>query len=143
MISREDLTEWYNGYYLEGVGNIYNPKSVVEALSEGSCKDYWSKTGGFTELEEYITMDFKGLKDTITNLLTGEQVPLNVLGFSNDLESFQDKDEVLTALIHLGYLTYKEGNVKSSNRELREEFSSTIKRLNWGTVSRHYHRVEI
>ncbi|GFI11576.1 hypothetical protein IMSAGC007_04053 [Lachnospiraceae bacterium] len=137
------MTEWYNGYYLEGVGNIYNPKSVVEALSEGSCKDYWSKTGGFTELEEYITMDFKGLKDTITNLLTGEQVPLNVLGFSNDLESFQDKDEVLTALIHLGYLTYKEGNVKISNRELREEFSSTIKRLNWGTVSRHYHRVEI
>ena len=125
------------------MGNIYNPKSVVEALSEGSCKDYWSKTGGFTELEEYITMDFKGLKDTITNLLTGEQVPLNVLGFSNDLESFQDKDEVLTALIHLGYLTYKEGNVKISNRELREEFSSTIKRLNWGTVSRHYHRVEI
>ena len=143
MISREDLTEWYNGYYLEGVGNIYNPKSVAEALSEGSCKDYWSKTGGFTELEEYITMDFKGLKDTITNLLTGEQVPLNVLGFSNDLESFQDKDEVLTALIHLGYLTYKEGNVKISNRELREEFSSTIKRLNWGTVSRHYNRVEI
>ena len=125
------------------MGNIYNPKSVVEALSEGICKDYWSKTGGFTELEEYITMDFKGLKDTITNLLTGEQVPLNVLGFSNDLESFQDKDEVLTALIHLGYLTYKEGNVKISNRELREEFSSTIKRLNWGTVSRHYHRVEI
>lgn len=135
-ISEEALTEWYNGYYLEGVGNIYNPKSVVEALSEGCCKDYWSKTGGFTELEEYITMDFNGLKDTITDLLTGDLIPLNVLGFSNDLESFQDKDEVLTALIHLGYLTYKEGAVKIPNRELREEFSSTVKRLNWGAVSK-------
>lgn len=51
-LSKEELTEWYNGYYLEGVGNIYNPKSVVEALSEGICKDYWNKTGGFTELKE-------------------------------------------------------------------------------------------
>ncbi len=139
-LSKEELTEWYNGYYLEGVGNIYNPKSVVEALSEGICKDYWNKTGGFTELEEYISMDFDGLKDTITKLLTGDQIPLNVVGFSNDLESFQDKEEVLTALIHLGYLTYKEGTVKIPNRELREEFSSTVKRLNWGTVSKLLNR---
>lgn len=139
-ISEEELTEWYNGYYIEGVGNIYNPKSVVEALSEGICKDYWSKTGGFTELEEYITMDFDGLRDTITSLLTGEQISLNVVGFSNDLESFQDKDEVLTALIHMGYLTYQEGSVKIPNRELREEFSSTVKRLNWGTVSKLLNR---
>ena len=132
----EELTEWYDGYFVEGVGEVYNPKSVTEALGEGICKDYWSKTGGFNELEEYITMNFDGLRDDIVLLLTDEKCPLNVLGFSNDLESFQDKEEVLTALVHLGYLTYKDGQVSIPNRELREEFSTTVKRLNWGTVSK-------
>lgn len=135
-MSVEELTEWYDGYYVEGVGEMYNPKSVTEALGEGVCKDYWSKTGGFTELEEYITMNFEGLRDDIVCLLTGEKIPLNVVGFSNDLENFQDKEEVLTALIHLGYLTYREGFVSIPNKELREEFSSTVKRLNWGIVSK-------
>lgn len=133
--SIKELTDWYDGYYIEDVGEIYNPKSIIEALSEGICKDYWNKTGGFTELEEYITMNFNGLKDDITLLLTGEKIPLNVIGFSNDLESFQDKEEVLTALIHLGYLTCKDGFVYIPNHELQEEFLATIKRLNWGTVS--------
>ena len=135
-MSVEELTEWYDGYYVEGVGEMYNPKSVTEALGEGICKDYWSKTGGFTELEEYITMNFEGLRDDIVYLLAGEKIPLNVVGFSNDLENFQDKEEVLTALIHLGYLTYREGFVSIPNKELREEFSSTVKRLNWGIVSK-------
>ncbi len=125
-----------DGYCIEGVGDIYNPKSVTEALSEGVCKDYWSKTGGFKELQEYITMDFAGLRGDITRLVSGEEIPLNVLGFSNDLDSFQDNEEVLTALIHLGYLTYRNGLVSIPNKELREEFSSTVKRLNWGTVSK-------
>lgn len=135
-LSAEELTEWYDGYFIEAVGEMYNPKSVTEALSEGICKDYWSKTGGFTELEEYITMNFEGLRDDIINLLSGEKIPLNVVGFSNDLESFQDKEEVLTALIHLGYLTYRDGFAYIPNRELKEEFSATVKRLNWGIVSR-------
>lgn len=135
-VSIEELTEWYDGYYIDDVGEIYNPKSVTEALSEGVCKDYWSKTGGFTELEEYITMNFDGLRDDITSLLSDERIPLNVVGFSNDLESFHDKDEVLTALVHLGYLTYRKGYVYIPNRELREEFSATVMRLNWGTVSK-------
>lgn len=81
-------------------------------------------------------MNFEGLRDDIVCLLTGEKIPLNVVGFSNDLENFQDKEEVLTALIHLGYLTYREGFVSIPNKELREEFSSTVKRLNWGIVSK-------
>lgn len=115
-----ELTDWYDGYFIEDVGYIYNPKSVVEAVSEGICKDYWNQSGGFSELEEYITLDFDGLGQDITRLLTGDKVAVNVLGFSNDLDSFRDKDEVITALIHLGYLTYKNGRVSIPNRELRE-----------------------
>lgn len=131
----EQLTEWYDGYCVSEEGGIYNPRSVVEALEEGCCRDYWSQTGGFSELEEYITLDFDGLGQAITRLLGGEEISVNVLGFSNDLDSFQDKDEVITALIHLGYLTIQNGRVRIPNRELAEEFGNTVKKLSWGPVS--------
>ena len=131
----DELTEWYDGYCGMNGTAKYNPRSVVEALEEGVCRDYWSQTGGFSELKEYITMDFDGLGETITRLLGGEDAAVNVFGFSNDLDSFQDKDEVLTALVHLGYLTVRDGKVRIPNRELLEEFGGTVKRLSWGEVS--------
>ena len=132
----EELTEWYDGYC--GLGGVekYNPRSVIEALESGICSDYWANTGGFSELEDYITMDFDGLGQAVTRLLGGEEIPVNVLGFSNDLDSFRDKDEVITALIHLGYLTIRNGKARIPNREMQEEFGNTIKKLSWGEVSR-------
>ena len=135
-ISFDELRQWYDGYNMDEFGHIYNPRSVVEALEEGTCRDYWNQTGGYSELEEYITMNFDGLGETITYLLGGESTPINVVGFSNDLDSFHDKDEVMTALIHLGYLTLEGGNVKIPNREIREEFGNTVKKLQWGVVSK-------
>ena len=135
-IKLDELKIWYNGYYMEGVGDIYNPRSVVEAIGEGKCMDYWNRTGGFSELEEYITQDFDGLENAVTRLVAGESIAVNVLGFSNDLDSFQDRDEVITALIHLGYLTYVNGKVKIPNKELQEEFGNTVKKLQWGVVSK-------
>ncbi len=131
----EQLKEWYDGYYMPEIGDVYNPRSVVEALEENLCRDYWNKTGGFSELEEYITMNFNGLGEDVAALTAGQEITVNVLGFSNDLDSFQDKDEVLTALIHLGYLTYKDGKVRIPNKEIKEEFVNSIKKLSWGSVS--------
>lgn len=135
-ISFDELKEWYDGYYMEDAGAVFNPRSVTEALNEGKCYDYWNRTGGFCELEEYITKDFDGMGDTIIALMADENVSVNVLGFSNDLDSFQDRDEVITALIHMGYLTYVDGQVCIPNREIKEEFTNTVKKLSWGTVSK-------
>lgn len=135
-ISLEELGAWYDGYTMPGYEAVYNPRSVVEALEENCCRDYWNKTGGFSELEEYITMNFDGLGECVTQLVAGEKIPVNVVGFSNDLDSFRDRDEVLTALIHLGYLSYENGCVYIPNKEISEEFANTIKKLSWGVVSK-------
>lgn len=134
-VTLEELKAWYDGYHMDNADDVYNPRSVVEAIGEGKCMDYWNRTGGFSELEEYITQNFDGLEDAVTSLVAGESIGINVLGFSNDLDSFQDRDEVITALIHLGYLTFSEGKVKIPNKELREEFTNTVKKLRWGVVS--------
>lgn len=135
-LTLEEVKEWYDGYSMGEWGNIYNPRSVTEAFNEGKCCDYWNKTGGYSELEEYITMDFDGLGEAITRMLAGESTTVDVLGFSNDLDSFQSKDEVITALIHLGYLTYLGGEVSIPNREIEEEFVNSVKKLSWGTVTK-------
>lgn len=135
-LSLEEVKEWYDGYVMGEWGNIYNPRSVTEALSEGKCCDYWNKTGGYSELEDYITKDFDGLGEAVTQMLAGEAVEVNVLGFSNDLDSFHNKDEVITALVHLGYLTYSGGRVRIPNREIAEEFANSVKKLSWGTVTK-------
>ena len=134
--SLEELKEWYDGYCAEEYGNIYNPRSVVEAIREQKCRDYWNKTGGYSELEEYITQDFDGQKTAIMQMLTGESAEVNVLGFSNDLNSFQNKDEIITALIHLGYLTYSNGKAWIPNKELAEEFTNSIKKMSWGILTK-------
>ena len=69
-------------------------------------------------------------------MLTGESAEVNVLGFSNDLNSFQNKDEIITALIHLGYLTYSNGKAWIPNKELTEEFTNSIKKMSWGILTK-------
>ncbi|MDE6517253.1 MAG: ATP-binding protein [Acetatifactor sp.] len=135
-LSLEELKEWYDGYAMGEWEHIYNPRSVTEALTEGKCCDYWNKTGGYSELEEYITRDFDGLGEAVTQMLAGEETEVSVLGFSNDLDSFQNKDEVITALVHLGYLTCSEGKVRIPNREIAEAFANSVKKLSWGTVTK-------
>lgn len=135
-IEKEKLKEWYNGYYIKGVGAIYNPRSIVSALTSNWIENYWTGTGGFDELREYITLNFDGLRECVIELLEGKEIIISTLGFSNDLDSFEDKDEVLTALIHLGYLTFEDDAVRIPNKEIGEEFDKAIQKASWGQVSK-------
>lgn len=136
--SMPDLKEWYNGYRFEGTGAVYSPKSVVEAVLSGICDVYWNKTETFEALRDYIDMNFEGLKDNVLSMLAGETVPVNTERFSNDMVTFADKDDVLTLLIHLGYLGYdfREQSVFIPNGEIRREFVNAVSSADWGEVSK-------
>ena len=102
----DEIKEWYDGYRFGKGCSIYNPKSVVEAVLSGVCDTYWNQTETFEALRMYIDMNFDGLKDDILCLMSGERIPVNTKNFSNDMVTFHTKDDVLTLLIHLGYLAY-------------------------------------
>lgn len=55
-------------------------------------------------LRNYMNID--GLKDSMVQLLAGKSVPVNTTAFQNDMTTCRSKDDVLTLLIHLGYLVY-------------------------------------
>lgn len=132
----EEMKRWYDGYNLNGI-SIYNPKSVVESILRGQFNNYWTSTETYEALKVYIEMNFDGLKDTIIELLAGQKAVIDTTTFSNDMVTFETKDDVLTLLVHLGYLTYDfyTKEVSIPNYEISEQFASTIKVMGWSEVA--------
>lgn len=135
-MSFDETKRWYDGYNLKGV-SIYNPRSVVMSMTGHDYDNYWTSTETYEALKIYIEMNFDGLKDTIIELLSGEKVVIDTTTFTNDMVTFVTKDDVLTLLIHLGYLTYDfyTKEVSIPNYEISEQFASTIKVIGWSEVA--------
>lgn len=109
----EEAQAWYDGYELVAMDgenpkiySMYSPKSVVDAMLSGLYDNYWNQTETYEALKIYIQMNFDGLKDAIVRMLAGDRVEINTGTFSNDMTTFQNRDDVLTLLVHLGYLSY-------------------------------------
>ena len=143
-MSFDEAKKWYDGYHLmvhRQTGNeicsIYNPKSVVEAMMRHKFGTYWNQTETYEALKIYIQMDMDGLKDSVIRMLAGEEIPVNVGTFSNDMTTFATKDDVLTLLGHLGYLTYDSVNetVRIPNKEVSQEYVNAISTMNWYGVA--------
>ncbi len=129
----EELKVWYDGYQIGKVSSIYNPYSVMEAISRGRCGNFWSKTGAYDSVSTYIEMNFEGLRDDIINMLAGGRCSVDTTGFSNDMHDVRLKDDVLTVLIHLGYLSYDqmEEECYIPNKEVGMEMVNAVKSRNW------------
>jgi len=135
----EKIRFWYDGYTVPGLGgemySVFNPLSVTTAVQNQNYKSCWTATETYEALSEYIVLNFDGLKEKIQYLSDGGEILIDPAEFKNDLSSFQGTDSVLTALVHLGYLTFRPdpddldsecGFVKVPNRELKREFEKTL-----------------
>ena len=127
-----EVKRWYNGYLLNDY-QVYNPKAVVECLRWNQYKSYWSQTGTYEAIVPLINMNFDGLKTAIIEMLSGASVEVDVSSFQNDMTSFSNKDDVLTYLIHLGYLAYNQTTETAfiPNEEIRQELIKATKRKKW------------
>ena len=119
----EKMKFWYDGYKLGNL-EIYCPNSVVCSITERNFDDYWTETETYEALAKYIAMNFDGLHDTIKELLSGQPQPVVTRTFTNDMVTFESKDDILTLLIHLGYLGYNfdDKTVYIPNKEIADEF---------------------
>ncbi|MCR4889426.1 MAG: ATP-binding protein [Ruminococcus sp.] len=129
----EETKRWYDGYDLKGV-SIYNPRSVVMSMTGHDFDSYWTSTETYEALKVYIQMNFDGLREKVVDMIAGEKVVVNTGKFQNDMSTFNSADDVLTLLIHLGYLTYNDGKVWIPNSEVQQEFINSIEDGGWETV---------
>lgn len=141
----ENIEKWYDGYEMETLNadrtrsyvHMYNPNSIVDAITFNKVESYWKNTAGFRQLNDYIGLNKDGLKEAVIHMLSGEKIQVDVSTFQNDLTSFSSKDDVLTALIHMGYLGFdsRTNETYIPNEEVREVFSSAIKVGKWEEIA--------
>ena len=124
----ESMKAWYDGYELNGT-ELYCPRSVLAAIEKKSFSNYWTQTETYEALAKYISMNFDGLHETIEKLLSGQEQSVDTRTFSNDMITFANKDDILTLLIHLGYLGYRSDKKTAyiPNKEIYDEYVASMR----------------
>ena len=127
-----EVKRWYDGYLLAGT-QIYNPKAVVSVMTWGDFQSYWSKTGTYESIVPLINMNFDGLKTAMIDMVAGSPVKVKTATYQNDMVTFKNKDDVLTLLIHLGYVAYDSVNRTAfvPNEEIRQELIDAVEDRQW------------
>ena len=131
-----ELEKWYDGYQIGPELSMFNPNSVMAAIDNDYCNSYWGRTGTADAIAGYISMNYEGLKDDIIFMLAGGRCKVNPAGFSNDLSEVYNRDDVLTVLIHLGYLSYDRRTMECyiPNLEVSYEMELAVRSNNWKGV---------
>ncbi len=126
--SEDALTQWYDGYLVEGKENVYNPRSVVMALTENKIASYWTQTGQFNEIAQLILLSVDGLQSAVAEMVDGGAVPVIFQEDAAVVRQLDTRDRILSAMVVYGFLTYdaQERTVRIPNRELMLEFENTI-----------------
>ncbi len=132
-----EVKSWYDGYSFGKDLSVYSPRSVVSCMRFRKIGNYWNQTETFEALKVYSDMNFDGLKDDILSMIAGENILVRTESFVNDMMTFRTKDDVLTLLIHLGYLGYDYENkcVFIPNNEVRGEYVNAVSMSDWGEIS--------
>ena len=129
------VKRWYNGYLLKDY-QVYNPRAVISVMLKGEFKSYWSETASYEAIVPLINMNYNGLKTAIIEMLSGAMVKVNTATFKNDTINIQSKDDVLTYMIHLGYLGYNQTKKMAfvPNEEIRQELTTAVESRPWNEM---------
>ncbi len=133
-----EMESWYDGYRIGKASHMFNPYSVIKAINMESYGSYWTTTSAYDSVRTYIEMNFDGLKDDVIRMFAGESVDVDTTEFLNDMRIVRSKDDVLTVLIHLGYLAYDSERQQCyiPNKEVADEMNKAIKATSWASVAK-------
>ena len=135
-IDFDELEKWYDGYQIGDILSMFNPNSVMQAVIRRRCRSFWASTGAYDAVANYIQMNYEGLKDDVILMLAGGRCKVNPTKFQNDMSIIRSKDDALTVLIHLGYLSYdwKKSECYIPNKEVGGEMVNAVEDNNWAGV---------
>ncbi|WP_234124168.1 AAA family ATPase [Clostridium hydrogenum] len=135
-ISFKELESWYNGYLTAKGVKVYNPRSVVKALQNNYCESYWTNTGAMDEVAEYLKYNTLEIRDDVIEMVSGEEIDIII---DEEFRAGQGvprtKEEIYSAMIVLGFLSYYDGYLKIPNKELMKEFEKALRDKSFGYVS--------
>lgn len=122
-VTRDGLRTWYDGYHTRSGERVYNPRSVVVSLSNDNLGNYWTSAGPYDEIFYYIEKNVDEVRDDLASMVAGEAVPAKVREYAATSTNLQTKDEIFSAMVVYGFLSYENGKVSIPNKELMEKFA--------------------
>ena len=127
-ITRNDLQDWYDGYRTAGGERLYNPRSIVSALTDNQLKSYWTGSGPYDECFYYIKNNVEDIRDDLVLMVSGEGVMAKVREYAATLSVLNTRDQIYSAMVVYGLLTYDNeiGEVFIPNRELMNKFNELL-----------------
>ena len=135
----DEMAAWYDGYQIGKEPSVFNPHSVMNAIEANEYCSYWASTGAYDKVAQYISLNYDGLKDDIVKMLAGERCRVNTTKFKNDMSKVESRDDVLTVMIHLGYLAYDgcTGTCYVPNKEVRDELINAVEDTDWTNIIKY------
>ena len=132
-----DMKKWYDGYSFRSIPSVYSPNSVMESIKNEEFATYWTQTETYESLRMYINADFDGLKEDIISMLAGNRCRITTRKFQNDMINIGSKDDILTLLVHLGYLAFdsETSEIFIPNLEVADEFQNAVDDGNWEEIA--------
>lgn len=134
-VGYEELTHWYDGYYLSDGRHLFNPRSVSFALSDGVCLNYWTETGPMNEIADCIEHNVDAVREDIVKMVAGIPVEIELLGYSATELQLNTRDEILSAMVVYGFLSYYNGQLRIPNHELMIKYQRVLSRESMGEQS--------
>ena len=127
-VSREGLRYWYDGYHTRSGERVYNPRSVVAALSNNNLGNYWTSSGPYDEIFYYVKHNIDDVRDDLALMLSEERVPVKVSEYAATSMNLQTRGEIFSAMVVYGFLSYENGKVYIPNKELMDKFSDMVRK---------------
>ncbi len=126
QVSRKGLQEWYDGYFTISGKRLYNPRSVVMALRFNQLSNYWTSSGPYDELFYYIRHDIDQIRNDLALMITGEGVDAKVDEFAASAMELKSRNQIYSAMVVYGLLTFTQGKVYIPNRELMLKYEELL-----------------
>ncbi len=127
-VTREGLRNWYDGYHTKSNERLYNPRSVVMALSNNNLGNYWTSSGPYDEIYYYVENNVDAVRDDLARMIAGESVPAKVREYAATSQRLGTREEIFSAMVVYGFLSCEKGRVSIPNKELMDKFADMLQK---------------
>lgn len=128
QVTREGLRRWYDGYHTQAGERLYNPRSVVMALANNNLGNYWTSSGPYDEIYYYIENNVAEVRDELALMAAGEAVQVKIREYAATSRQLKTKEEIFSAMVVYGFLSYEKGKVSIPNWELMDKFTDMLQK---------------
>lgn len=133
-IHYDELAKWYDGYYMSDGRHLFNPRSIVKALTRGVCLNYWTQTGPMNEIADCIEHNTAAVREDLVKMTAGISIEIDLSGYSASEQRMDTRDEILSAMTIYGFLSYHDGTLRIPNHELMEKFQQVLAHDDMGEI---------